>query len=153
METIVSHRRRRSSASEKAKEVEAINGIVSGKNVLITGGAAGLGLAFLNHFLKHGANRITIFDIDAEAGQRIETSVEKSYGEKKVHFIHVDVSNYARMTEAFEQAVTLMNDIDIVVNNAGILDERRWEREIAVNIVSRNSFYFAFYYFMLFYCS
>lgn len=29
-----------------------------------------------------------------------------------------------------------MNDIDIVVNNAGILDERRWEREIAVNIVS-----------------
>lgn len=48
--------RRRSSASEKAKEVEAINCIVSGKNILITGGAAGLGYAFLNHFLKHGAN-------------------------------------------------------------------------------------------------
>ncbi|XP_076657969.1 uncharacterized protein LOC143362046 [Halictus rubicundus] len=136
METVVnvSHRRRRSSASEKAKEIEAINGIVSGKNVLITGGAAGLGIAFLNHFLKHGANRITIFDIDAEAGKRIETSVEKSCGEKKVHFIHVDVSNYARMAEAFEETVRLMNDIDIVVNNAGILDERRWEREIAVNI-------------------
>lgn len=29
-----------------------------------------------------------------------------------------------------------MNDIDIIVNNAGTLDERRWEREIAVNIVS-----------------
>jgi len=48
--------RRRSSASERAKEIEAINCIVSGKNVLITGGAAGLGYAFLNHFLKHGAN-------------------------------------------------------------------------------------------------
>lgn len=47
--------RRRSSASERAKEVEAINCIVSGRNVLITGGAAGLGYAFLNHFLKHGA--------------------------------------------------------------------------------------------------
>lgn len=31
-----------------------------------------------------------------------------------------------------------MNDIDIVINNAGILDERRWEKEIAVNIVSDN---------------
>jgi len=48
--------RRRSSASERAKEIEEINCIVSGKNVLITGGAAGLGYAFLNHFLKHGAN-------------------------------------------------------------------------------------------------
>lgn len=48
--------RRRSSASERAKEIEAINCIVSGKNVLITGAAAGLGYAFLNHFLKHGAN-------------------------------------------------------------------------------------------------
>lgn len=48
--------RRRSSASERAKEIEAINCIVSGKNILITGGAAGLGHAFLNHFLKHGAN-------------------------------------------------------------------------------------------------
>lgn len=39
-----------------------------------------------------------------------------------------------------------MNDIDIVVNNAGILDERRWEREIAVNIVSdeMKKFYFSF---------
>lgn len=48
--------RRRSSASERAKELEEINGFVSGKNILITGGAAGLGYAFVNCFLKHGAN-------------------------------------------------------------------------------------------------
>lgn len=105
--------------------MEAINGLVSGKNVLITGGAAGLGHAFLNHFLKHGANvsskvdfqdrltfrarrlivplverfqKVTIFDIDAETGKKIEQSVEKSCGEKKVYFVQVDVSNYARMT-------------------------------------------------------
>ncbi|XP_043523382.1 uncharacterized protein LOC122535699 [Frieseomelitta varia] len=129
-----SNKGRRSSASEKAKEIEAINGLVSGKNVLITGGAAGLGNAFMNHFLKHGANRITILDIDEETGKRVELSVEKSYGEKKVHFIHVDVSNYELMAAAFDEATSLMNDIDIIVNNAGTLDERRWEREIAVNI-------------------
>ncbi|XP_053980187.1 uncharacterized protein LOC128877157 [Hylaeus volcanicus] len=128
------NKRRGSSSSDKTKEIEAIKGIVSGKNVLITGGAAGLGHAFLNHFLMHGANKITILDIDAEAGKRIELRQEKSCGEKKVHFIHADVSNYEQMTGAFEEAMRLMTDIDIVVNNAGILDERRWEREIAVNI-------------------
>ncbi|XP_014474567.1 PREDICTED: 15-hydroxyprostaglandin dehydrogenase [NAD(+)]-like [Dinoponera quadriceps] len=126
--------RRRSSASERAKEIEAINCIVSGKNVLITGGAAGLGYAFLNHFLKHIANKIVILDIDVEAGKRIALGIEKSYGEKKVHFIHADVSNHKQMSEAFEEASSLLGNIDIVVNNAGILDERRWEKEIAVNI-------------------
>jgi len=38
--------------------------------------------------------------------------------------------------EAFEEASASLETIDIVVNNAGILDERRWEKEIAVNIVS-----------------
>ncbi|XP_018362653.1 PREDICTED: uncharacterized protein LOC108760882 [Trachymyrmex cornetzi] len=126
--------RRRSSASERAKEIEAINCIVSGKNVLITGGAAGLGYAFLNHFLKHGAKKIIILDIDAETGKRIELGVEKSCGEKKVHFIHTDVSNHKHVTEAFEEASTLLGNIDIVINNAGVLDERRWEKEISVNI-------------------
>ncbi|KAG5327893.1 PGDH dehydrogenase, partial [Pseudoatta argentina] len=126
--------RRRSSASERAKEIEAINCIVSGKNVLITGGAAGLGYAFLNHFLKHGAKKIIILDVDAETGKRIELGVEKSCGEKKVHFIHTDVSNHKHVTEAFEEASTLLGNIDIVINNAGVLDERRWEKEISVNI-------------------
>jgi len=126
--------RRRSSASERAKEIEAINCIVSGKNVLITGGAAGLGYAFLTHFLKHGAKKIIILDIDAETGKRIALGIEKSYGEKKVHFIHTDVSNHKQVTEAFEEASSLLGNIDIVINNAGVLDERRWEKEIAVNI-------------------
>ena len=38
---------------------------------------------------------------------------------------------------AFKKAMKLMDGIDIVINNAGILDERRWEREIAVNMVCR----------------
>lgn len=126
--------RRRSSASERAKEIEAINCIVSGKNVLITGAAAGLGYAFLNHFLKHGANKIALLDVDAEVGRRITIGIEKSYNEKKVYFVHADVSNHKQMIEAFEEASSLLGNIDIVVNNAGILDERRWEKEIAVNI-------------------
>ncbi|XP_015173889.1 PREDICTED: peroxisomal hydratase-dehydrogenase-epimerase-like [Polistes dominula] len=135
METIVSRMsRRRSSASERAKELEEIKGFVSGKNILITGGAAGLGYAFVSHFLKHGANKITILDIDDDTGKKIALGIEKSYGEKKVYFIQTDVSKNEQLIESFKEALMLMEDIDIVINNAGILDERRWEREIAVNI-------------------
>jgi FlaA1/EpsC-like NDP-sugar epimerase len=49
--------RGRKSSEDKAKETE-ISGIVSGKNVFITGGAAGLGYTFFNHFLQFGANVI-----------------------------------------------------------------------------------------------
>lgn len=49
-------RSRRSSGSEKIKELEEINSIVAGKNILITGGVGGLGQAFVNHFLQHGVN-------------------------------------------------------------------------------------------------
>lgn len=47
---------------------------------------------------------------------------------------------FVYLTEAFEEASILMGGIDIVINNAGILDERRWEREIAVNIVSEKRY-------------
>ena len=52
----IGQKTRRASATLKAKETEVINGLVSGKNVLITGGAVGLGYTFVNHFLQHGAN-------------------------------------------------------------------------------------------------
>ncbi|KAJ8686339.1 hypothetical protein QAD02_022133 [Eretmocerus hayati] len=125
--------RLRRSSDDKIKEME-ITGFVTGKNVLITGGAAGLGHAFFNHFLQFGANKICIIDIDEETGKRIATSVDKSHGAGKAIFINADVSKPTEITAAFEEASNTMGGIDIVVNNAGILDERRWEREIAVNL-------------------
>ena len=38
------------------KDLEEINGTISGKNILVTGGVSGLGCAFVNHFLQYGAN-------------------------------------------------------------------------------------------------
>ncbi|XP_015110776.1 peroxisomal hydratase-dehydrogenase-epimerase [Diachasma alloeum] len=133
MESLIT-KSRRASAEEKAKELEIIKGLVCGKNVVITGGAAGLGYAFVNHFLQNGAKTVVIIDIDAAAGERAVKAVAKSYGGRKIIFLHADTSNYSQVLDAFKYVSTIVDSIDIVVNNAGILDERRWEREIAVNI-------------------
>ncbi|XP_063979945.1 uncharacterized protein LOC135163968 [Diachasmimorpha longicaudata] len=125
---------RRASAEEKAKELEIIKGLVCGKNVVITGGAAGLGYAFVNHFLQNGAKTVVIMDVDAAAGERAVKAIAKSYGGRKIIFLHADTSNFSQVLDAFKHVSTIVDSIDIVINNAGILDERRWEREIAVNI-------------------
>ncbi|XP_034943567.1 peroxisomal hydratase-dehydrogenase-epimerase-like [Chelonus insularis] len=125
---------RRSSAEEKARELAIIKGLVCGKNVIITGGASGLGYSFVNHFLQHGAKKVAIIDVDEEAGKQAVSAVSKSYGEDRIIFINADTSNYSQILDSFTQLSSLMDSIDIVINNAGILDERRWEKEISINM-------------------
>ena len=40
------------------------------------------------------------------------------------------------VTEAFKKTHTTFKALDIVINNAGMLDDSRWELEIATNLVS-----------------
>jgi hypothetical protein len=43
------------------------------------------------------------------------------------------------ITGAFRKTHTTFKALDIVINNAGILDDGRWELEIAINVVSRRN--------------
>jgi hypothetical protein len=45
--------------------------------------------------------------------------------------------NVTYVTEAFKKTHTTFKALDIVINNAGILEDGRWELEIAINVVSR----------------
>lgn len=57
--------------------------------------------------------KIIILDIDAETGKRIALGIEKSYGEKKVHFIHTDVSNHKQVTGKYEKQDSSKSHIDV----------------------------------------
>jgi NAD(P)-dependent dehydrogenase (short-subunit alcohol dehydrogenase family) len=52
--------------------------------------------------------------------------------EKLFHHCHV-----IYVTEAFQKTLTTFKALDIVINNAGMYEDRRWELEISVNVVSR----------------
>lgn len=61
------------------------------------------------------------------------------------------------VTAAFEETIKQFKNIDILINNAGILNDAVWEKEILINIVSMkllqyhhdNFFYFRFLIFLI----
>jgi len=42
---------------------------------------------------------------------------------------------FTLFSESFEKTIATLQGLDIVVNNAGILNDRLWELEVDVNLV------------------
>lgn len=116
---------------------------VNGKNVLITGGAGGLGSEMARTLAAHGAN-IMILDLDSakeNAGHLVEEL--KGYG-VEAYFEPLDVSVEEDWEKVVNSAVSKFGKIDVLVNNAGInirkkieemsMDE--WSTMMKINIGS-----------------
>ncbi|KAI4471373.1 15-hydroxyprostaglandin dehydrogenase [nad(+)] [Holotrichia oblita] len=77
---------------------------------------------------------VTLMDINEEIGQEIEASLKKEYGPEKTIFVKGDVTNALQFEDAFKKTIEVFNNIDIVVNNAGISDEVNSKKTIDINL-------------------
>ncbi|KAM7469236.1 hypothetical protein LguiA_007419 [Lonicera macranthoides] len=112
---------------------------LQGKVALITGGARGIGESIARLFVKHGA-KVIIADLLDELGE----SVCQDMGPNVSSFIHCDVTIESDMEEAINTTIAKHGKLDIMVNNAGIIGERKasileneksdFERVISVNL-------------------
>lgn len=84
------------------------------KNVVVTGGASGLGYAIAGAFAANGANAV-IVGRDAVKLQR----AAKELGEK-VSCAAFDLNEIDRLPELVGQITRSVGEIDVLVNNAGI---------------------------------
>lgn len=82
--------------------------------ILITGGTAGIGLAFAEEFYKLGNTVI----ICGRRKDRLEKLVEKYPG---MIAKYCDVSKEANRLELADWAIACYKDLNIVINNAGIM--------------------------------
>ena len=114
---------------------------LSGKRVLITGGASGIGAATAARFLEEGS-RVCVLDRDAAACARIKHELA-GVGEAGIsEAIIADVTDLMQVEAAFAEAVRLMDGVDVVINNAGIsirhkfldITPEEWDKVIAVNL-------------------
>ncbi len=87
------------------------------KNIVITGGAGGIGRLMAINFAHEDAN-IALLDIDVEA--LAETEKEIAQIGVKVHSYKCDLASREDIETAAAHAIREFGDIDILVNNAGI---------------------------------
>jgi 3-oxoacyl-[acyl-carrier protein] reductase len=113
---------------------------LAGRRAVVTGAARGLGRAIARRLLAEGA-AVAIADLDAEAA----TSTAAELGaerERQACAVAVDVRDEASVGAAFERVASDLGGIDIVVNNAGIVRDRRlaemttadWDEVLAVDL-------------------
>lgn len=94
---------------------------LKGRSVLITGGAAGIGLACATKLAEAGA-RLTIADLQETVGQEVTQNLS-SQGHT-VQFVRCDVTSYDAQVSMFQQAIVFGGGkIDIVIPNAGVMRE------------------------------
>jgi 3alpha(or 20beta)-hydroxysteroid dehydrogenase len=112
----------------------------SGKVVLITGGAGGIGRAAAVRFASEGA-RVVLVDLAAAALAESVAAVEKVAGE--VLAMEADVTRFADVERYAEAAIARFGAIDVFFNNAGVLGavkplveypEETFDRVLAVNV-------------------
>ncbi|KAK3756275.1 hypothetical protein RRG08_066391 [Elysia crispata] len=102
------------------------------KNVFLTGGAQGLGKSYLDGLLAKGA-RVVFSDIDPTAGAATEQELAEKYGKDNVRFLQCDVTDGSKFEAAFQTGVDHLGYVDLMVNNAGIMNESVWEKMIQLN--------------------
>jgi NAD(P)-dependent dehydrogenase (short-subunit alcohol dehydrogenase family) len=125
---------------------------IKGRSALVTGGASGLGLAYVEAMAEAGA-AVTIADIDKEGGER-EASRLRGDGHQ-VRAATLDVVDRAATARVFAEHAAAFGGLDIAFANAGVdpgagywnpagyrnedgqidtFDPARWDRTIAINL-------------------
>jgi len=91
---------------------------LKGKNVLITGAAAGIGRLMAHEFAKKGSN-VALLDIDEKLLKRTEEEL-KRYG-VTVYSDTCDISDEQKVAAAAKAVKKNFGEVDVLVNNAGIV--------------------------------
>jgi len=115
--------------------------LLSGRRILVTGAARGLGCAFAQALCAHGA-RLVLADLRAEQLQRSVSELQ-AQGFDAAGVV-VDVADPASVEACAAEAVRLLGGLDALVNNAAItdsggktadeLDIATWDRVMDVNV-------------------
>ncbi|KAK3330599.1 hypothetical protein B0H66DRAFT_69097 [Apodospora peruviana] len=112
----------------------------SRKTVIVTGAAGGLGKVIATTFLNAGSN-VVICDVNEQRLDQVEKELSK-FSDQLVT-LKADVSDEASVQSLVDTAVAKFGRLDILINNAGVMDDfspvgacskDKWDRVMAINL-------------------
>ena len=109
------------------------------KNVLLTGGANGIGAAIARRLGDEGCV-VGILDLDGAGAEKIASEIKAAGGKASTHA--VDISDYEAVKRAVEAFETASGPTAFLVNNAGWdraanfldTDPEFWRKVVAINL-------------------
>jgi NAD(P)-dependent dehydrogenase (short-subunit alcohol dehydrogenase family) len=121
-------------------------GKLAGQVAWISGATKGIGKGAALLFAREGA-RVAVIGRNEDDGRRVVSAIKRKGG--KAIFLRCDVTREEEVRTSIEQTVVAFGGLQILVNNAGIVDVRmlhdytaeQWDRVMDVNV---KSMFFAF---------
>jgi NAD(P)-dependent dehydrogenase (short-subunit alcohol dehydrogenase family) len=116
--------------------------LMTGKVVVVTGGASGIGRASALAFARQGAG-VLIADIDDIGGETAVATIRQHGGEAS--FVRADVTKAADVQEMIRSAVDRYGAVDYAFNNVGFVGstagvvettEAEWQLAVSTNLTS-----------------
>src|ERR1700757_3066598 len=112
---------------------------LTGKVALISGGARGMGASHVRRLVAEGA-KVVFGDILDDEGKAV--AAELGPDSEAVRYVHLDVTKPEQWESAVATAISEFGGIDVLVNNAGILnigtledyEISEWQRILDVNL-------------------
>ena len=109
------------------------------RNVVVTGGANGIGAAIARRLAEEGS-AVAILDLDASSGEKVAGEIKTAGGRASSYA--VDISDYDAVKRAIESIESASGPVAFLVNNAGwdraanFLDTTPefWNKVVAINL-------------------
>jgi len=110
------------------------------KNILVTGGANGIGRLLSLKSLKEGAKNLIVWDVDKNAMKRLSDKCDQEGW--NCYTYNIDLSNSDEIEETAERVKNDIGNVDILFNNAGIVVGKSFlnqssediQKTVAINI-------------------
>jgi short-subunit dehydrogenase len=107
---------------------------IKGSNVLITGGASGIGKIMGRMALEKGARNLIIWDINIAAIEAVKQEF-KELG--NVYGYRVDVSSNDTVVNTYKRVLEDCGEVDILINCAGIVTSNKTFDQMSADEITR----------------
>lgn len=117
---------------------------LTGKRIIITGAATGIGRSTAIMAADCNAEPIAIFDVADTEAQETANTINANTGATTARCWHVDIADRASVEGGVAAAVQWMEGVDVLLHFAGIMDgaytpidsfeEATWDRVIDINL-------------------